>query len=440
MVALHVGSRPMIFVSSRSLAHEALIQNGAVFADRPPAPPTSRIVSCDQHNISSAFYGPTWRTLRRNLTAEILYPSRIKSFSQARKWVLGILLDRLASAGPATAVQAVDHFQCAMFGLLALMCFGDRLDERQIKEVEATQRALLLSGRRLSVINFWPRVGKILFRRRWEEFEKKRRDESEVLIPLIRARSEARSKNNSRTDNVVCYVDTLLNLELQEEGGKRKLTEAEIVTNCSEFLNGGTDTTATALEWIMANIVKHPAIQERLYEEIREAVGRDAADVEEEDLQRLPYLKAVVLEGLRRHPPGHFVLPHAVSEDTELGGFRVPKQGSLNFMVADIGWDPAVWEDPMEFRPERFLASGGAAEAFDITGTREIKMMPFGAGRRMCPGYALALLHLEYYVANLVWAFEWKAAKGEEVDLSEKQEFTVVMKNPLQAVVSWRLK
>ncbi|KAK4788229.1 hypothetical protein SAY86_019548 [Trapa natans] len=84
-----------------------------------------------------------------------------------------------------------------------------------------------------------------------------------------------------------------------------------------------------------ANCWIHPAIQERLYEEIMEAFGRDAADVEEEDLQRLPYLKAVVLERLRRHPPGHFVLPHAVSEDTELGGFRVPKQGSLNFMVAD---------------------------------------------------------------------------------------------------------
>ncbi|KAF2306755.1 hypothetical protein GH714_021161 [Hevea brasiliensis] len=106
-------------------------------------------------------------------------------------------------------------------------------------------------------------------------------------------------------------------------------------------------------------------------------------------------------------------------------------------MVADIGWDPKVWEDPMAFRPERFMDS---EEMFDITGSREIKMMPFGVGRRMCPGYALALLHLEYFVANLVWNFEWKAVDGDDIDLSEKQEFTMVMKNPLQALISPRME
>ncbi|PKI37754.1 hypothetical protein CRG98_041871 [Punica granatum] len=158
----------------------------------------------------------------------------------------------------------------------------------------------------------------------------------------------------------------------------------------------------------------------------------------------MPYLKAVVLEGLRRHPPGHFVLPHSVIEDIELGGYLVPKKGSVNFMVAEMGWDPTVWEDPMAFKPERFLSnshgSGRGAEGFDITGSREIKMMPFGVGRRICPGFALALLHLEYFAANLVWAFEWRAMEGDDVDLSEKQEFTMVMKNPLQAIVSPRLK
>ncbi|CAN1217705.1 Cytochrome P450 89A9 [Linum perenne] len=98
-------------------------------------------------------------------------------------------------------------------------------------------------------------------------------------------------------------------------------------------------------------------------------------------------------------------------------------------MVAEMGRDPKVWEDPMSFKPERFV---------DIKGIKEIKMMPFGAGRRICPGYGLALLHLEYFVANLVWSFDWKAVEGDEVDLSEKQEFTVVMKNPLQANVSPR--
>ncbi|KAJ6366124.1 hypothetical protein OIU77_002660 [Salix suchowensis] len=189
-----------------------------------------------------------------------------------------------------------------------------------------------------------------------------------------------------------------------------------MVSLCSEFLNAGTDTTSTALQWIIANLVKYQQIQEKLFVEIEGVVQDGEENIKEEEMQKMPYLKAVILEGLRRHPPGHFVLPHAVTEDVIL----------------------EVWEDPMVFKPERFLES--ERETFDITGSREIKMMPFGVGRRICPGYGLAMLHLEYFVANLIWKFEWKAVDGDDIDLSEKEEFTVVMKNPLQAQVCPRLK
>ena len=92
----------------------------------------------------------------------------------------------------------------------------------------------------------------------------------------------------------------------------------------------------------------------------------------------------------------------------------------------------------MEFKPERFLPTKGSDVEFDITGSCEIKMMPFGAGRRICPGSCLAILHLEYFVANLVRKFEWATAKGHEVDLSEKEEFTIVMKHPLHVRISRR--
>lgn len=406
--------------------------NGAVFADRPPAAPISKIVSSNQHNISSGSYGATWRLLRRNLTSEILHPSRVRSYSHARRWVLDILFDRFRrhDGSEEEAIVVVDHLHYAMFALLVLMCFGDKLDEKQIKEVEFVQRRQLLSFSRFNILNLWPKLTRLIFRSRWEEFHQMRREQGDVLLPLIRARRkivESRMKNNK--DYVQSYVDTLLDLELPEE--KRKLNEEEIVSLCSEFLNGGTDTTATALQWIMANLVKKPEIQERLYEEIKSVVaGDEAKEIEEEEAHKMPYLKAVVLEGLRRHPPGHFVLPHSVTEDTVLGGYKVPKRGTVNFMVAEIGRDPAVWDDPMEFKPERFIRE---EEPVDITGSRGIKMMPFGAGRRICPGIGLAMLHLEYYVANMVKEFEWKEVKGYEVDLTEKLEFTVVMKHPLKA-------
>ncbi|XVF06817.1 hypothetical protein REPUB_Repub06bG0083300 [Reevesia pubescens] len=283
IVILWIGFRPAIFIANRSLAHQALIQNGAIFANRPKPLVTNKIF-----NINSVFYGPTWRLLRRNLTSEILHPSRIKSYSNARNWVLKILLDCFKSQYKSgDPVYILKHFQHALFCLLVLMCYGDKLETKQIKTIEEVHRDLLLNIGRFRILNFWPSV-----------------------------------------------------TELPEEN--RKLKEEEMANLCSEFLNAGTDTTSTAL----------------------------------------------------RHPPLHFVLPHAVTEDVVLNGCLVPKNGTLNFIVAEMGWDSTVWEDPMAFKPERFLSNNGKeGEAFDITGSREIKMMPFGVGRRICPSLALAMLH-----------------------------------------------
>ncbi|KAG1360800.1 cytochrome P450 89A2 [Cocos nucifera] len=437
---LRISSRPAIFIADRDLAHQALVQAGAAFADRPTVTEASRLLNSNRHNISSAPYGPLWRLLRRNLAAEILHPSRIKLFAPARLWVLDILVNNLKSKAETGdgVVVVMESFQYAMFCLLVFMCFGERLDEKTIRDIEAVQRRLLSSFVKFNVFSFLPKITKLVFRERWNLLLAIRQKQDEIFIPLIRARRDRKQQpgdgdgeNNSNRIFVSSYVDSLLGLQHPEDGG-RKLSEGEIVSLCSEFLSGGTDTTATALQWILANLVKHQEIQAKLREEIEGVVGSEGEKIKEEDLQKMPYLKAVIMEGLRRHPPGHFVLPHTVTEDVTLNGYLIPRGASINFTVAEMGWDGKVWEEPMEFKPERFLA-GGSGEGVDITGSREIKMMPFGVGRRMCPGLGLAMLHLEYFVANLVREFEWKAVDGEAVDLSEKLEFTVVMKNPLRA-------
>jgi cytochrome P450 len=151
-------------------------------------------------------------------------------------------------------------------------------------------------------------------------------------------------------------------------------------------------------------------------------------------VQAMPYLKAVVLEGLRLHPPGHFVLPHGVRTDNaDVGGYVVPRGAEVNFLVAEIGRDETVWKAAREFRPDRFL-DGGEGCGVDITGSREIKMMPFGAGRRMCPGYSLGIHHAEYFVARMVRDLQWRPpVDGAAVDMAEELDFTVVMKQPLRA-------
>ncbi|OIV89902.1 hypothetical protein TanjilG_11861 [Lupinus angustifolius] len=414
IVTLQIGSSPTIFINDRSIAHQALIQNGSIFSDRPVNLPMENFISKNQHNITSASYDTTWRILRRNLTAEMLHPSRVKSFAQTRKWVLDVLLKRIkTNIKSSDSIKAKDHIQHAMFSLLVFMCFGQRVDDEKLHDIEQGERNLLVSLKKFNVLNFWPKITKILFRKRWEELLKLRSNQEMVLVPLIRVRKEAK-KNGLCNDNnnPRAYVDTLLDLKLSNEG-QRNLDEGEVVALCSEFLSAGTDTTSTALQWIMANLVKHPHMQQRIVDEIRKVMAvsdkEEKEEVHEEDLEKLPYLKAVVLESLRRHPPTHFLLPHAVSEDVAFNGYLVPKKGSVNFMVAEIGRDPKVWEDPMAFKPERFLNEDGSQiEGFDITGSKEIKMMPFGAGRRICPAYNLGMLHLEYFVANLVWNFDWK--------------------------------
>ncbi|KAI8547776.1 hypothetical protein RHMOL_Rhmol07G0222000 [Rhododendron molle] len=471
IVTLHIGSRPAIFITSHGAAHRALVQNAAVFASRPPALEATKIFFSNQHTVSSAAYGPLWRVLRQNL-ATFLHPSRLHLFANGRKWAYSVLREKLraeAELAKGKAILVQDHFQHAVFCLLVYICFGEKLEETAVREIEAAQRPILTNFIRFNVLNFMPRLGKIVFRKLWRELLEIRRNQEDVMLPLIRQRqdrmnnkkiknhqedtpdprtkkthqedtSDHRTKKDHQEDveNIVPYVDTLFEIRLPEEHGGRKFTNGEMVSLCSEFLNGGTDTSMTTLQWAMANLVKHQEIQEKLAREISLVVTGNE-EIKTGDLEKMPYLKAIVLETLRRHPPGHFILPRAVTEDTVLDGFRIPTNAMVNFTVAEMGWDPSVWEDPMEFRPERFLSEGGKVE-FDMKGAKGIKMMPFGAGRRVCPAITMALLHQQYFVANLVRDFKWEVEDGgEDVDLSEKQDFTMIMKNPLKTHISPRI-
>uniref|UniRef100_A0A0E0EZV4 EF-hand domain-containing protein n=1 Tax=Oryza meridionalis TaxID=40149 RepID=A0A0E0EZV4_9ORYZ len=450
VVSLRVGSRLSIFVADRRVAHAALVERGAALADRPPDV-THSLLGESRNTITRSGYGPVWRLLRRNLVVETMHPSRVRRFAPARSWVRRVLVDKLADAGahPASPPRVLEVFRYAMFSLLVVMCFGERLDEAPVRAIGAAQHDFLLYlGRKTSVFMFYPAITKHLFRGRAQGLAVRRR-QKELFMPLIDARRERKKQiqqsgdpaasEKKKDDNTTfnySYVDTLLTIRLQDVDGDgdRALTDDEMVSLCSEFLSAGTDTTATALQWIMAELVKNPSIQSKLYDEIKATTGDDNDDEINEDDARnnLPYLKAVILEGLRKHPPMHLLLPHKAAEDVEVGGYLIPKGATVNFMVAEMGRDEKEWEKPMEFIPERFMAGGGEGEGVDVTGSREIRMMPFGAGRRICAALSVAMLHLEYFVANMVKEFEWKEVAGDEVDFAERLEFTTVMAKPLR--------
>ncbi|GJN12432.1 hypothetical protein PR202_ga30710 [Eleusine coracana subsp. coracana] len=167
-------AHPTVFVSARGPAHRALVQRGAAFASRPPATASGAVLTSGGRNVSSSPYGATWRALRRNLAAGVLNPARLRAFSPARRWVLDVLLSRITTTnngekGESPVVAVMEPFQYAMFCLLVYMCFGDRVDDARVREIEATQRDLLGSFLSFQVFSFLPPLTKLVFRRRWEK-------------------------------------------------------------------------------------------------------------------------------------------------------------------------------------------------------------------------------------------------------------------------------
>lgn len=192
----------------------------------------------------------------------------------------------------------------------------------------------------------------------------------------------------------------------------------------------GMDTTALLTEWVMAELVLNPHVQERLRRELDQAACDSAATLTHADVANLPYLQAVVKETLRVHPPGPLLSWARLStHDVQLSnGMVVPANTAAMVNMWSIAHDPQVWDEPDRFVPDRFLA-----DDVDIRGG-DLRLAPFGAGRRVCPGKSLGLAVVALWVAELARGFEWAQHAARPVDLSEVLKLSCEMKHPLCAV------
>ncbi|MED6123033.1 hypothetical protein PIB30_045512 [Stylosanthes scabra] len=432
---MQMGQRTMIIVTSSDLIHEALVQRGPLFASRPKDSPIRLIFSMGKCAINSAEYGPVWRSLRRNFVTEMITPLRIKQCSWIRKWAMEAHMSRIqVEAREKGVVEVMSNCRLTICSILICLCFGAKITEDRIRSIESILKdVMLITLPKLP--DFLP-ILTPLFRPQVREAKRLRQKQVELLVPLIRSRRtyvESGGKDGGAemaSPVGAAYVDSLFTLDVP---GRGRLGEEELVTLVSEVISAGTDTSATAVEWAMFHLVTDQGIQEKLYGEIVECVGKNGV-VMESDVEKMTYLCAVVKETFRRHPPSHFVLSHAATEVTELGGYTVPKEASVEFYTAWLTEDPKMWSDPGEFRPERFLNGDGVE--VDITGTKEVKMMPFGAGRRICPAWTLGTLHINMLLARMVHAFKWVPAPNiPPPDPTETFAFTIVMKNPLKALI-----
>ncbi|CBI24736.3 unnamed protein product, partial [Vitis vinifera] len=221
-------------------------------------------------------------------------------------------------------------------------------------------------------------------------------------------------------------------LRLKDEGhAKTPLTMNHVRALLLDMVVGGTDTTSNTVEFAMAEMMNKPEVMRKAQQELEVVVGRDKK-VEESHIGKLPYLYAVMKEVLRLHPALPLLVPHCPSESCVVGGYTIPKGARVFVNVWAIHRDPSIWKSPLEFDPERFLRG-----TWDYSG-KDFSYFPFGSGRRICAGIAMAERMVMFSLATLLHSFDWKL-REEKLDLSEKFGIVLTKKMPLVAIPTPRL-
>ncbi|KAI4296029.1 hypothetical protein L6164_036019 [Bauhinia variegata] len=192
----------------------------------------------------------------------------------------------------------------------------------------------------------------------------------------------------------------------------------------------GSDTSATTLEWVMSEIMKNDRVRKKVQTELREALGGKKT-IHETDLEQLNYLKLVIKEALRLHPPAPLLLPRECRESCTVDGYEIPIKTQVIINGWALGRDPEYWRDADSFIPERFQGS-----SIDFKGSN-FEFIPFGAGRRICPGLSFGLANIELPLAKLLYHFDWELPNGmksEDLDMTEAYGFIAGRKDNLYLI------
>ncbi|KAF2282873.1 hypothetical protein GH714_043357 [Hevea brasiliensis] len=226
-------------------------------------------------------------------------------------------------------------------------------------------------------------------------------------------------------------VDVLLRLQ-KDPNREVELSDDSIKSALMDMFIAGTDTSSATLVWTMTELIRNPYAMRRVQEEVRR-VSKGKEMVQESDLPQLVYLKSVVKESLRVHPPAPLLVPRETIEDCKIGDYEIPARTRVYISASSISMDPKSWKNPEEFRPERFLHS-----SIDFSG-QHYELIPFGFGRRGCPGMNFSIVLIELALANLLHRYNWELPQGvtrEDLDMEEAFGITMHKKTPLFVVAS----
>ncbi|KAJ8759722.1 hypothetical protein K2173_009823 [Erythroxylum novogranatense] len=436
IIAVWFGSTLNVIVSSSELATEVLKEYDQQLADRHRNRPSARF-SRDGKDLIWADYGPHYVKVRKVCTVELFTPKRLEELRPIREdevsaMVEAIFRDCSNPEKQGKSLLVKQYLGAVAFNNITRLVFGKRFmnSEGVIDEQGQEFKAIVSNGVKiggmLSMGEYVPLL-RWMFPLEEEAFTKHGDRRDRLTRAIMEEHTLARKRSGGAKKH---FVDALLTLQ-----EKYDLSEDTIIGLLWDMITAGMDTTAISVEWAMTEIIKNPRVQQKIQEELDRVVGSERL-MAETDFSSLRYLQCVVKESLRLHPPTPLMLPHLASTNVKIGGYDVPKGSVVNVNVWAIARDPAVWKDPLEFRPERFLE-----EDVDVKG-HDFRLLPFGAGRRVCPGTQLGLNLITSMIGHLLHHFTWSPPDGvkpEEIDMTENPGIVTYMRTPLQAVATPRL-
>ncbi|KAI3495020.1 hypothetical protein L1887_37125 [Cichorium endivia] len=431
LMSLKLGSRTTIVVSSPDLAKEFFHSHDISFSSR-TIPAIARIVDHDKYSIVWLPTGDQWRRLRR-ITREYFFSVQCLDGSEhLRGEKVQELLDHVnrcctnkkaLNIGASVFTTTLNTLSKYIFSV----DFG-QYDTVSSQEFKEAVMALLNIAGRPNLADFFPilkpfdpqgliRQGNVYGNKLLTIIDR-------IIDQRLQSRSSPSSYEgvSSKNNDV---LDSLLGLTEKDDS---VFSRDDMRHLFFALFIAGTDTTAGTLEWAMAELIRNPQKMETVRSEIVTLMHNNKGNIQETYISQLPYLQAVIKETLRLHPPAPFLVPHQAKHDVEVQGFIIPKNAQILCNVWAMGRDPNIWSDPELFMPERFLEIN-----IDYKG-QDYEFIPFGAGRRICPGLNIGHRMLHIMLGSLIHKFDWKLEgniRAQDMDMEEKFGLTLPRKVPL---------
>ncbi|KAM3341942.1 cytochrome CYP82D47 [Capsicum galapagoense] len=437
---LKLGVNQVVIVSDPKIAKECFTTNDMAFANRPKSI-ASEILGYNYALFGLAPYGPYWRDIRKIATIELLSARRIEMFSDIREFEVKLavkeIYNKSGKLNGVVKMETKEWFANLIMNIMVRILFGVRYtdndnDERS-KAQKAIRRFLELLGA-FVVADFLPYL-------RWLDIgghEKAMKENAKEMDSLAEAwlaehRRKRKSKGN-KCGNEEDFMDVMLSICEDKDFAAGFDVDTIIKTTCMALLAAGADTIIVTLTWTLSLLLNNYEALKKAQDELDSHVGKSRW-VQESDVKNLVYLQAIVNESFRLYPAAPLLLPHESIEDCVVSGYDIPKGTRLLVNIWKFHHDPNIWPNPHEFKPERFLTTH---KDVNVRGNH-FELIPFGSGRRMCPGTFLGFQVVQYVLAMLLQGFEIKKPSDEPIDMSESFGLTIFKASPLEVHLTPRL-